>query len=121
MMEARKPSDASHESVADAERTLPMRPTSLPSTEDRELSEHRLRLALDAVNIGTWDFNPVTGTLQWDTRCKELFGLPPEVEVNYETFLQGLHPDDRERTDQTVQQALDPAGSDTYDIEYRTL
>ena len=33
----------------------------------------------------------------------------------------GLHPEDRERADAAVQQALDPAGSGLFSIEYRTV
>ena len=85
-------------------------------------SEDRLRLATEAAAIGTWDFNPVTGELRWDARCKTLFGLPPDAEVTYDgVFLAGLHPDDRDRTDRAVQAALAPGGSPHYDIEYRTI
>lgn len=83
-------------------------------------SEERLRLALHAANIGTWDYNPITGALKWDKRCKELFGLG-ETEVSYDTFLAGLHPADREQTDAAVKRALDPASGGDYDIEYRTV
>ncbi len=84
-------------------------------------SEERLHLAVSATDLGTWDYNPVTGALNWDARCKELFGLLPETEVNYDTFLAGLHPDDREHTHQVVQGMLDPASGGKYDIEYRTV
>jgi PAS domain S-box-containing protein len=84
-------------------------------------SEDRLSLAVEAAGLGTWDFNPVTGELRWDERCKAMFGLPPGAEVDYEVFLAGLHPDDRERTDQVVQRALDPESGGTYDIAYRTV
>ncbi len=84
-------------------------------------SEERLRLALTAAELGTWDYNPVTGALIWDARCKELFGLPPETEVDYDIFLAGLHPDDRERANQVVQRTFDPASDGLFDIEYRTV
>ena len=84
-------------------------------------SEDRLRLAVEATGLGTWDFNPVTGELRWDERCKAMFGLPPEAEVDYGVFLAGLHPDDRERTDEVVQQALDPETDGGFDVEYRTV
>ena len=71
--------------------------------------------------LGAWDYDPVTGALVWDARCKELFGLPPEVEVNYDMFLAGLHPDDRERANQVVQRSFDPASDGLFDIEYRTV
>jgi PAS domain S-box-containing protein len=86
------------------------------------LSEERLRLAVEATGLGTWDYDPTTGHLSWDERCKALFGLPPDAEVkDYDTFLSALHPDDRERAHQLVLQALDPAGSHTYRADYRTV
>ncbi|HVF84044.1 MAG TPA: PAS domain S-box protein [Sphingomicrobium sp.] len=84
-------------------------------------SEQRLRLATAAANIGTWDFDPITGALRWDQRCKELFGMPPEAEVTYELFLAGLHPDDRETADAAVQAALAPGGTGGYSVTYRTV
>ena len=87
----------------------------------RQESEERLRLALAAAELGAWDYDPVTGALVWDARCKELFGLGPEVEVNYDMFLAGVHPDDRERANQVVQRSFDPASDGLFDIEYRTV
>jgi PAS domain S-box-containing protein len=85
-------------------------------------SEARLRLATEAAEIGTWDYNPVSGELRWDARCRQLFGLSPEAVVTYDdSFIAGLHPDDRERADDAVRQALDPEGSGRYDIEFRTI
>jgi signal transduction histidine kinase/DNA-binding response OmpR family regulator len=84
-------------------------------------SEERLRLALSGASIGTWDFCPITGELYWDERCKAAFGLPPEALVDYDLFLAGLHPDDRERTDRAVKSAFDPDGTGEYDIVYRTV
>ncbi|GAB3978336.1 hypothetical protein GCM10028806_41220 [Spirosoma terrae] len=84
-------------------------------------TEERLRLATEAAQLGTWDLNVHTGELLWSNRTKELFGLSPSAFVDYSVFLKGLHPDDRERTDQVVQNALDPNGSGRYDIEYRTI
>jgi two-component system, OmpR family, sensor histidine kinase VicK len=67
------------------------------------------------------DYFPKTGFLIWDERCKALFGLPPDATVDYDVFLAGLHPDDRERTDEMVKRALDPSGDGMIDIEYRTI
>ncbi|MFP2932915.1 PAS domain-containing protein, partial [Pyxidicoccus sp. 3LG] len=84
-------------------------------------SEDRLRLALTAGRLGTWDFDPVAGVLRWDARCRELFGLPPEAEVTWETFLAGLHPEDRARTEAVVRRALAGAEGGAYNIDYRTV
>ncbi|HWK67632.1 MAG TPA: PAS domain S-box protein [Rhizobiaceae bacterium] len=85
-------------------------------------SEARLRLATEAAEIGTWDYDPASDELRWDVRCKQLFGLSPEATVTYEgSFIAGIHPDDRERADEAVRRAIDPEGSGHYDIEYRTI
>ena len=84
-------------------------------------SSERARLAVEATNLGSWDYFPKTGVLLWSARCKELFGLPPEANVDYSLFLAGLHPEDRERTDLAVQRALDPAGNGNYDVEFRVI
>jgi PAS domain S-box-containing protein len=82
----------------------------------------RLSLANKAAGIGTWDFDPVNEILQWDNRCKELFGLSHDSEVSYDgTFLKGLHPDDRERAHDAVSRALAPDSPAPYNIEYRTV
>ncbi|MBB3660811.1 PAS domain S-box-containing protein [Rhizobium sp. BK650] len=85
-------------------------------------SEARLRLATEAAEIGTWDYDPASNELRWDVRCKQLFGLSPEATVTYEgSFIAGIHPDDRERADAAVRRAIDPQGSGHYEIEYRTI
>ncbi|HVF27613.1 MAG TPA: PAS domain S-box protein, partial [Pyrinomonadaceae bacterium] len=89
--------------------------------EELEGKENLLRLAVSAADMGTWDFDPVTGAVKWDARCKYLFGLPAEAEVSYEDFLARLHPEDRERTDFAVRRALDPASGGECDIEYRIV
>src|SRR3569833_1958827 len=86
-----------------------------------EESQERLRLAVEAADLGTWDFDPVSGTLNWSARCKALFGLPPDAEVNYELFLRGLHPDDRRRVHETVQALLDSGGHARFSVQYRTI
>lgn len=81
----------------------------------------RLRIALDAAGLGTWDYNPLTDALRWDARCKALAGLPADADVDYRMFLEGVHPDDRHRVDSAVQRALDPTTDMTFDVEYRAV
>jgi signal transduction histidine kinase/DNA-binding response OmpR family regulator len=81
----------------------------------------RLRIALDAAGLGTWDYNPTTGALRWDARCKALAGLSANAAVDYDTFLGGVHAEDRHRVDAAVRRALDPSGDATFDVEYRAI
>jgi signal transduction histidine kinase/DNA-binding response OmpR family regulator len=85
-------------------------------------SEARLRIALDAAGLGTWDYNPGNDTLRWDARCRALAGLGPDRDVDYRLFLHGIHPEDRTRVNQAVRTALDPSAEDTtFDVEYRAI
>ncbi|MBC1221346.1 PAS domain S-box protein [Nostoc sp. UCD121] len=84
-------------------------------------NEDRLRMAITSAQLGTWDWNLITGELKWDTGCKAMFGLSPDGESSIELFFEGLHPDDRDRLQEIVQAALNPVSGGFYDTEYRTI
>jgi PAS domain S-box-containing protein len=86
-----------------------------------EESQDRLRVATEAADIGTFDFYPETGELQLSDRSRELFGIPSEMTVTYETYLSGVHPDDRHIVHETIQRVRQPGGTGRFDIEYRTI
>ena len=84
-------------------------------------SQNRLRLATEAADIGTFDFFPKTGELQFSERSRELFGVPPGAKVTYEMYLAGVHPDDRHIVHETVERVKQPGNTGRFDIEYRTV
>jgi signal transduction histidine kinase len=61
--------------------------------------------------------------MQWDDRCRELFGISHNDEVSYERdFVNGLHPDDRARILDIIEDVYDKSKTDgKYDVEYRTV
>jgi PAS domain S-box-containing protein len=91
------------------------------SRRERHQAEERLALAVQATQLGTFDFSPGTGQLVWSELTKRHFGLPPDAGVCYDTFLKGLHPADRERVHTTIQVLLLPGSDGHYATEYRTL
>ena len=96
--------------------------TAQREAEERlRLSRERLELATRAAELGSFDYLPQAGTLDWDERCHALFGVPSGSAVSYEgTFLAGLDPEDRDRVDAAVKAALEPAGNGGFDVEFRT-
>jgi PAS domain S-box-containing protein len=84
-------------------------------------SEESLRMAMEATELGTWDYYPTSGELHWSTRCKELFGLPGHASVNYQTFLDGLHPADRDRVNELVRITVEDGTAGFFEAEYRTI
>jgi PAS domain S-box-containing protein len=84
-------------------------------------SEERIRLAVEAADIGTFDFNPITGEKTWSERTKVMFGLPPDADVSNVSFRDRVHPDDRELVEQAIRSALDPRGTGAYRLECRLV
>ncbi len=84
-------------------------------------SREELELATRVARLGRYDYHPRSGRLSWDDRCRELFGLPIDTLVTYETFQAGVHPDDRARMDAVVAAALDPDGTRSFDADYRAV
>jgi PAS domain S-box-containing protein len=82
------------------------------------LSRERLRLALEAADLGTWSYNPHDETFTADTNMQRIFGAPKPA-GDHEFWQQLLHPDDRRAAREAFDAAL--AGLRIYDIEYRVL
>uniref|UniRef100_UPI0022EA1C56 sensor histidine kinase n=1 Tax=Falsiroseomonas oryzae TaxID=2766473 RepID=UPI0022EA1C56 len=59
-------------------------------------SEERLRLALEAAQLGAWEVDFRTGAVTRTARALEIFGFPPDyAEVSYPSWRDRVHPDDR--------------------------
>ena len=82
-------------------------------------SDERYRFIAETAEVGYWDWDIVHDVLEWGAVCKRLFGLSEDEEISYGRFLEVVHADDRERTDQAVRVCLSGAGS--YDVDYRAV
>jgi PAS domain S-box-containing protein len=87
--------------------------------DERQKAEERLRLAVTGAGLGTWHWDLTTDQLVWSAECLALFGLPPDTRISYERFLASLHPDDRDRIDREVREALDRRRE--YNAEMRVI
>ena len=86
-----------------------------------EQSEARLKMVMESIKLGTWDFNPAKGELIWSEECKKIYGLPENVEIDFDLFADHIHPDDKDYALQEIQRAMDPEGDGSYNITYRIL
>ncbi|HEY1006398.1 MAG TPA: ATP-binding protein, partial [Sphingobacteriaceae bacterium] len=83
--------------------------------------EERLQTATRAAELGLWDYNFQTGAITLDKRCRELYDLPEDAEVDYGLFVSLVQPDDRNMVEEALLVASDPDGTGTYDVEHRTI
>jgi two-component system, chemotaxis family, CheB/CheR fusion protein len=84
-------------------------------------SEGRLRTALESAEMGTWAVDVERGIVDWDVRCRTIFGLPERETVPLEDALSRIVEDDRAVVRERIAAALDPSSHGKYDIEYRVL
>jgi PAS domain S-box-containing protein len=83
-------------------------------------SEERYALAQKAANIGSWDWNTVTGRLLWSERIEPMFGFAKgRFAGTYEAFLHCVHPDDRDFVVNSVNACIE--GNADYRIEHRIV
>jgi PAS domain S-box-containing protein len=86
--------------------------------EDLKQQKYYLEKSQELGLIGTWELDLRPNRLVWtDANC-HIFGVPPGTVVNYDIFLEKVHPDDREYVDQEWKAALQ---GKPYDIEHRIL
>jgi PAS domain S-box-containing protein len=85
----------------------------------RLASDERLRLALDAGQLGIWDYAPATDEMVWSERCRELLAATPGPRADFEAFISRVHPDDRERMRECCATILNTLGPQLCEIEYR--
>ncbi len=86
-----------------------------------ELNESREQLSLTArtAGAGLWSWDYKTGQIWATEKTRALYGFAPSEEMTYSTFLERVHPDDRERVDRAAQQAFQE--SSEFRSEYRAL
>ena len=82
-------------------------------------SERSLSEAQRIAHLGNWSWNIKNDELKWSDEIYRIFGLTPEKSVaSYDSFLKKVHPDDRDRVNNAVKDAL--TGKD-YSIDHRII
>jgi PAS domain S-box-containing protein len=86
--------------------------------EQIKQQQYYLEKAQELGRIGTWELDLVKNRLYWtDENCR-IFGVPAKSVVDYEIFIEKVHPDDREYVNREWISALD---GKPYDIEHRLV
>jgi PAS domain S-box-containing protein len=83
--------------------------------------QERLLLAKRAARLGVYDWDIRGGTLEWDERTRQLWGIGPDDPVSYQLFINALHSDDRQEVERALQRSFDPDGDGHYSAAFRVL
>jgi two-component system CheB/CheR fusion protein len=84
-------------------------------------SKERLRFAIESAGIGTWDYNPISGELVWDHRCRQLHGVGASELIDYKSYLNNIFPADRQMVEDAIATTLHQAVDNDFNAEYRTI
>ncbi|MBI5461778.1 MAG: EAL domain-containing protein [Gammaproteobacteria bacterium] len=99
--------EAERDKLRSAEQTLKNRETSLARAQQ-------------IAHLGSWEWDIVGNGLHWSDEIYRIFGLKPrEFGATYETFMEHVHPDDRDRVNRAVNAAL--TDNQPYVIEHRVV
>jgi diguanylate cyclase (GGDEF)-like protein/PAS domain S-box-containing protein len=78
----------------------------------------RLALATRAGGVGVWDYDIQNNILVWDDQMYKLYGIKKDsFKAGYQTWKDGLHPDDFENSVNEMQKAI--SGEKEFDTEFR--
>lgn len=87
----------------------------------RQLSaqDERLRFALSAGRLGSWELDLETQFYDCSDICKANYGRPLDAQFTYEDCTASIHPADRVRVQAALEESL--VNQTPYDLEYRVI
>ncbi len=77
-----------------------------------------LRRSQKVAKVGTWEVDLEDDTLTWSDETYRIFGVPQGEKMDYEKFLEIVHPEDRDYVDKKWKESLEQG---EYDIEHRIV
>ena len=94
---------------------------------ERKAAEEKIRTtqesllkAQEIAKLGSWDWDILGNTLSWSDETYRIFALEPqEFPVTYEAFIDTVHPEDRDKVNQAVSEAL--YYGKPYSIDHRVV
>ncbi|GAB3702245.1 hypothetical protein GCM10027592_31430 [Spirosoma flavus] len=93
-----------------------------PNEQTKQLIERLdVIFALQAANLGVWEYDPITKQTRWDERCRALYGLHQANTLSYEQAFPYIHPDDQSLVREAMASALTTTSDGHYDVTFRTV
>jgi len=89
--------------------------------QEGAINSKRLALAVEATELGLWEWIADTGAIYWSDRQREIFGISADEPLTHELWVSSIHPDDRDWVVETVESLMNPASDGKLQAEYRIV
>jgi PAS domain S-box-containing protein len=84
-------------------------------------NEEQLRQAVRVAGLGIFYHDQLSDIVQWSDEIRTICGFGPDEQITLSKWKEFVHPEDRQRIVQAIQEAHDPAGSGLYAVEHRIV
>jgi len=81
---------------------------------ERDAASRQVRYAATSLaeaqqlaHVGSWEWHVAANRITWSDELYRIYGVAPQSELSYESFLEHVHPDDRELARTIVERALE--------------
>ncbi|TDE14474.1 PAS domain-containing protein [Dyadobacter psychrotolerans] len=78
-----------------------------------------INFAIKAAGLGTWEVNTASDLIQWDNRCRELFGVTEVNPLPYQEALKYIHHEDVEKVNKAIYRATKLGSDGNFDVSCR--
>lgn len=86
---------------------------------ERKYTEEDLRRAQSVAHVGSWLMNVKTNELKWSEETHRIFEVPPGTALSYQSFIEVVHPDDRNAVNRAWQTAM--LSRSDYNVQHRII
>ena len=88
------------------------------SEKELKFNKYYLEKAQELGKLGSWEIEINSNIILWTDETYRIFGIPQETPIDYEIFINCVHPDDRKYVNKEWETAL---SGKPYDIEHRVI
>lgn len=74
--------------------------------EDLKVSNQQLKMSQEIAKLGHWQWDVLANKISWSDELYNIYGLEPEKDISYESYLDKLHPEDKDFVNSAVQKAF---------------
>ncbi len=81
--------------------------------------EEHLRMAIESVKLGTWEYDPVSATLSCSEESRNMCGLPVDMNPDFDLIVNHIYTEDKDFFYQQIKAAIDPDRDGRFDMQLR--